>query len=151
MGGGLELPPSFLENAQEGFAGGIELSFTSTTTSAEVAFKYSGRGRGSILVLDFNMSSRGASISFLSQFPHEEEHLFPPFTSFQCTDHSERHPTARGPKRLLLVTPGVSTRRPDTSALLTPETRPPSRLSVATSSDCAGPGACLVPTRSRSY
>ena len=58
----MELPPSFLENAQEGFAGGIELSFTSTTTSAEVAFKYSGRGRGSILVLDFNMSSRGASI-----------------------------------------------------------------------------------------
>ena len=89
-----------------------------------MAFNYSGDGRGSIMVLDFNMGSRGAAIQFLSQFPHEEELLFPPFTSFQCTEHSEHRLTTKGNKRLLLVTPEVSTKRPDTKLLIDPETVP---------------------------
>ena len=47
----------------------------STTKSPAVALDYSGGSAtvGSILVIDFDMNSRGASIQWLSQYPHEEE------------------------------------------------------------------------------
>ena len=67
--------------ASLGFA---DKAFMSTTKSAKVALDYSGKGPGSILVIDFNMASRGAAIQFLSQFPHEEELLFPPLTAMGC-------------------------------------------------------------------
>jgi hypothetical protein len=41
--------------------------FHVTSESAEVALNYSGKGPGSIFAIDFNMASRGAPISFLSQ------------------------------------------------------------------------------------
>ena len=43
------LPDAFLD-VSAGFAGGVELGFTSTTRSPEVALQYSGEGTGSILV-----------------------------------------------------------------------------------------------------
>ena len=43
------LPDAFLD-VSAGFAGGVELAFTSTTRSPEVALQYSGEGTGSILV-----------------------------------------------------------------------------------------------------
>jgi len=51
--------------------------FHVTSESAEVALNYSGKGPGSIFAIDCNMASRGAPTSFLSQFPHEVEPLFP--------------------------------------------------------------------------
>ena len=44
----------------------------STTNSAAIAAQYAGKGRGSILVFDYELTSRGADLSFLSQFPHEK-------------------------------------------------------------------------------
>ena len=49
-----------------------QLAFMSTTKSPEVALQYSGKGAGSIFVIDFGMATRGAAIQFLSQCAHEE-------------------------------------------------------------------------------
>ena len=73
------LPNSFWHKQPEGCQGGLELAFMSTTKSAAVALDYSGGSaiQGSIMVIDFDMNSRGAAIQWLSQYPHEEELLFP--------------------------------------------------------------------------
>lgn len=65
----LVLPPQFLIAEDGQFAGGVERAFMSTTRSPAVALDYSGgsRGMGSILVIDFDMASRGAPIQWLSQ------------------------------------------------------------------------------------
>jgi hypothetical protein len=121
------LPDSFL-NADAGqFAGGVEPSFMSTTTSAKVAAHYCGKGHGSIFVINFSMTSRGASLKVLSQFPHEEELLFPPLTAMQCKGYS-----TRGNKRLVHVDVSVSTMRPDTSGIPDPDSVPagPRRVQV---------------------
>ena len=68
--------------------------------------------KGSIFVIDFDMNSRGAAIQWLSQYPHEEELLFPPCTGLACTDVCER-----GAKRCLAVSAQVSTARLDTREL----------------------------------
>ena len=95
----MQLPPHFLDAADDEFAGGVERAFMSSTPSPEVAVKYSGNeAAGSIFAIDFDMASRGAAIDWLSQFPHEKELLFPPCTMLECTGHA-----MRGTKRLVLV------------------------------------------------
>jgi hypothetical protein len=71
----MQIPDSFLNGD---FAGGVEFRFTSTTEDPEVAFTYSGQAKGSIFVLDFTMTSRGASIQFLSQCAARARHRQPP-------------------------------------------------------------------------
>ena len=71
----MQLPDDFLDAPPGKFAGGTELAFMSTTTDPEVAVTYSGKGPGSIFIMDFDGASRGASLQFLSQFPHEAELL----------------------------------------------------------------------------
>ena len=46
----------------------------STTKNPAVALDYSGgvAAKGSIFCIDFDMSSRGAAVQCLSQYPHEE-------------------------------------------------------------------------------
>ena len=72
-----QLPPDFLKKKgqERKFAGGVERAFMSTTKSREVALDFSGDAdtQGSIFVIDFDMSSRGANVQFLSQYPHEQE------------------------------------------------------------------------------
>jgi len=111
----MKLPDNFLNAAADDFAGGVELAFMSTTLDPSVAVTYSGKGPGSIFIIDFGIASRGASLQFLSQFPHEAELLFPPNTMLECKEH-----TARSNKRLVVVAPTVSTARPDTSGISTP-------------------------------
>merc|ERR550514_206692 len=108
----MQLPAQFLSREEGKFAGGVERAFMSTTKSAAVALDYSGGGTtsGSIFVIDFDMNSRGASIQWLSQYPHEEELLFPPCTGLSCRDVYEH-----GAKRCLRVNAQVSTARLDTS------------------------------------
>ena len=71
---GWQLPNAFFKGVGD-FAGGVELGFSSTTTSPEVALFYSGKGRGTILSFEYSATTRGASLEFLSQFPHEVEYL----------------------------------------------------------------------------
>ena len=89
----------------------------STTKSAAVALDYSGGEAtvGSLFVIDFDMNSRGASIQWLSQYPHEEELLFPPCTGLSCKNVSQH-----GRKRCVLVNAQVSTARLDTREVTTP-------------------------------
>jgi len=96
-------------------------SFMSTTASPAVAVDYSGGEEtpGSILIMDFEMGSRGASVQWCSQYPHEAELLFPPLTTL-----STRRVTSRGAKRLVLCSVDVSTAVPDTGDILVPNDVP---------------------------
>ena len=66
---GLELPPAFLTVEEGKFAGGVERAFMSTTKNPAVALDYAGgaAAKGSIFAIDFDMSSRGAAVQWLSQ------------------------------------------------------------------------------------
>ena len=65
--------------------GGVELAPTSTTNDPVVALQYTqseDRPEFALLlrILPQDWLSRGAEISFLSAFPHEQEFLYPPLT-----------------------------------------------------------------------
>ena len=117
----MRLPDEFLAREEGKFAGGVERAFMSTTKSPAVALDYSGGAAtsGSIFVIDFDMNSRGASIQWLSQYPHEEELLFPPCTGLACLDFSQH-----GAKRCIRVSAQVSTARLDTREIITPDAVP---------------------------
>ena len=89
---GLALPPSFFEKDEQGFAGGVEPGFMSTTTDAKVAVQYSGIHQGreaTIFCLQLGKMSLGADVSWLSQFAGEKEMLFPPRTHLQIVGEPE--------------------------------------------------------------
>ena len=117
----MRLPTGFVEGHGDGFTGGVERAFMSTTRNPAVALDYSGGAetRGSILVIDFELGSRGAAIQWLSQYPHEEELLFPPCTGLSVVDVTQIEA-----KRCLLVSVNVSTARPNTAEVLTPQSIP---------------------------
>ena len=72
--GGMKLPASFMEANDLGVRGGIEPSFMSTSLDRQVALEYAGGGEvGLVLEIQQGMVSRGADISFVSQYPHEKE------------------------------------------------------------------------------
>jgi len=116
---GFKLHEEFLNPKPGGFAGGTELAFMSTTADPKVAVFYAGTGPGSVFMIDYTIASRAADISFLSQFPHEKEFLFPPNTMLECTRHE-----TRGDKRLVVVAPTVSTNTPRTNSIMEPDTVP---------------------------
>ena len=81
------LPKQFWEPNEQGVRGGVEASFMSTSTSKEVAVGYAGGcdAKGTPMVFEMNqgMVDRGAEISWLSQYPHEQEVLFAPLTCIE--------------------------------------------------------------------
>ena len=85
----LKLPPAFLEPCDEndGFPGGAERAFSSTTTDIFTAYDYSGGWEvpGTILEIDYDAASRGADVQFLSCYPRERELLLPPFCMFSTS------------------------------------------------------------------
>ena len=95
-----ELPDRFLKSCKEnqGYPGGAEQAFSSTTTDPFTAHNFSGgwRASGTILEIDFGAGSRGADVSFLSCYPLERELLLPPFCMF-----STHGAVQRGPKRYI--------------------------------------------------
>jgi len=76
------LPPAFTQRGEQGFAGGVEMGFMSTTASEEEAIKFSGGPNkpGVIFEITFTEACRGANLKSFSMFPQEAEYLFPPFT-----------------------------------------------------------------------
>ena len=82
------LPNSFWHKQMpECVQGGIELAFMSTTTAKEEAMAYARRAPGMILFeVVQGFVARGASISWLSQYPNEEEILFPPLTALEVSE-----------------------------------------------------------------
>merc|ERR1719453_1211538 len=113
------------------------------TQDAKVALEYTGKGPGSILSGEYSATTRGASLQFLSQFPHEDEYLFPPKTMIECLSHQ-----TRGNKRLAMVRLTVNPKIPDTSAILTPDTVPGAGA-TASSSLVEAPGASAAPPLAR--
>ena len=79
------LPKSFwCKDPQAGMQGGLELAFMSTTTAKDEAMEYARRSSGMVLFeIQQGFVARGASIAWLSQYPDEEEILFPPLTALE--------------------------------------------------------------------
>ncbi len=59
-----------------GVRGGVEYAFMSCTTDREVAMQYSNKGY--IFEMQTGMITRGASLSWLSFYPEEQEVCMPP-------------------------------------------------------------------------
>jgi len=78
------LPSKFMNPDERGVSGGVEMGLMSTTTSLKTALQYTKGGRlptiFSIRVGGVNM---GASLQALSQYPGEEEILFPPLSHLE--------------------------------------------------------------------
>ena len=89
------LPSSFVDADSKGFRGGVELGPMSTTYDRSVAESYAGSEACSLFEIEFSIASRGASIRFLSQYPAEEEMLFPPGTSLTCRAINQESRTLR--------------------------------------------------------
>ena len=97
------LPDDFwmATDKNQGTPGGAEMAFMSTTADPTIAHTYSGgKGSGgSIMQIEYDAGSRGASLQFLSVYPREEELLLPPFTMI-----SVKGVEVKGSKRFLRCT-----------------------------------------------
>lgn len=80
--GGRALPACFKLKDEFDVQGGVDLAFLSCTTDQEVAFSYGSKG-GVIFEVQQGMVDRGANLSWLSQYPFENEILFPPLTCLE--------------------------------------------------------------------
>ena len=135
--------PDYFFNGE--FPGGVERALMSTTLDAKVALDYTGDGPGTIFSIKYSAGTRAASLQFASQFPHEQEYLFPPGVMIEPKCRSLQ---MCGNKRLVLVNVSASTNRPDTSAILTPDTVPEGKRSVSFLH--APPAQAVQPTSSSS-
>ena len=82
---GATLPAGFWARDAEGVAGGVEFGFMSTTTEREQAAHYAGSASApTVLEMRQGLVDRGASLSWLSEYPHEEEVLFGPLTGLEA-------------------------------------------------------------------
>lgn len=86
------LPHSFLNFNEHNVRGGVEFAFMSTTPKKDVAREYASRGVSNqtaiIFEVQMGMVDRGADISWLSQYPHEQEICFAPLTSITVENMS---------------------------------------------------------------
>ena len=80
----MQLPLTFVAVTENKFAGGVEPAPMSTTFERCVAESYAGSGMSSVFRIEFDLGNRGASLKFLSQYPAEEEMVFPPGTLLTC-------------------------------------------------------------------
>jgi hypothetical protein len=81
--GGMRLPERFWKPDQYGCKGGVEFGFMSTTENRDVALRYSRGKLPTLLEISVGQVDRGAKIGFLSQYPTEDEILFPPLSNME--------------------------------------------------------------------
>ena len=107
----LKLPEAFYRHDGHNFAGGVELAFMSTSYDKNVAVEYGMRGttkESTIFEIEFDGGNRGAKVKWVSQFPYEEELLYPPCTYLTC-----KSVTSVENIRHVVVTASVSNARPN--------------------------------------
>ena len=80
---GTVLPESFFHPNEDGVCGGVEYGFTSTSKVREHAQHYAAGKASTIFTNRMGMVDRGADFSWLSQYPHECEILFPPLVGLE--------------------------------------------------------------------
>lgn len=101
---GGEFPPAFLLNDLHGCRGGVEFGFMSTSLDKEMAASYAGDGSLPIILeMDVGMIDRGAPISSISQYPREQEVLFPPMSNLEVFGQPRVDMTAGRPMIVLQV------------------------------------------------
>jgi hypothetical protein len=131
----------------------------STSRNRQTPIEYMGSGGNVLWEMHPSLESdeafhRGADISMLAQFEHEEECLFPPFTMLTVMPPSQGagarwaqvHAVAAGapaPLPALLAPPLAHPRPPSRRALAHPRTR--ARPSRCSPSRCREPPACAEP------
>ena len=83
---GRVLPAQFWRGAGHG---GVEFAFMSTTADRTVAMQYAKGSQQSkastVMEIKMGMIDRGADLQWLSQYPHEREITFAPFTGLEIT------------------------------------------------------------------
>ena len=77
------LPDTFWSRNEQGVRGGVEYGFSSTTTEREQAIAYADGNASTLFEMQMGLVDRGAELSWLSQYPHEREILFPPLTGIE--------------------------------------------------------------------
>ena len=83
---GMRLPDCFFEYSDATYrvSGGVEFGFMSASADKEESLKYATARTPSLLYeIDQGMLDRGASLQWLSQYPHEAETCFPPCTGLE--------------------------------------------------------------------
>jgi hypothetical protein len=73
----------------------VEYGFMPTTTDQRVAYGYScvAKQRGTVFEISAGQIDVGALISFLSQYPGEEEFLMPPLSCLEVVAWSAHQPS----------------------------------------------------------
>jgi hypothetical protein len=96
---GYKLPQKFEQAREGGGRGGVEFAFMSTTTKLEVAVSYIPDGKALPMLFEFEVGDvdRGSSVSFISQYPGEEEVLIPPLSFLEIVGDNWVQQTAKGP------------------------------------------------------
>jgi hypothetical protein len=81
----LGLPEEFLKEDRFGVRGGVEFGLMSTSEDRRVAIQYAGTRMPTVFEIRVGAVDRGASLKFLSQYPGEDEILFPPMSYLEVT------------------------------------------------------------------
>jgi len=81
---GMQLPSCFYKGDSLGWKGAVEVAFMSCTLKRDVALEYIGKGSlPTLFEIETSQIDRGASLSWLSQYPNEEEVLLPPLSNLE--------------------------------------------------------------------
>jgi hypothetical protein len=108
---GMTVPDSFLERDEFGCSGGVEPSVLATTTKWETAVQYSrfnkqkangDQNQGIIFEIEVGQVDRGADISWLSQYPREEEVLFNALSNLEVIKEPFSKFTGAGSKPIVV-------------------------------------------------
>jgi hypothetical protein len=78
----VRLPDELFKGDGQGVRGGVDFAFTSTTRDRAVALSYARTG-GIVFEIQMGMVDRGAEVKWLSQYPFEEEIIFPPLSAIE--------------------------------------------------------------------
>ncbi len=102
------LPEHFWQDhADLNTKGGVEGGFMSLTTSRDVGLHYASLGDdkkaiGILFEIEMSTMDRGADVTWLAQYPHEEETLLPPL-SYLHVQHIRLAPTDHNGTTIMIV------------------------------------------------